>query len=232
MDQENTFSSWTSGGSEFTSSSTNSLEMDTLQTPGLLSGNEVSEEPITSRNIELRGTFDSPVDRGQTKKHTERVTINVGGQSFVTLQKTLERVPNSRLAQLNKDDHHYDEKRDEYYFDRSPRLFELIMNFYRTGELHLPACICGPSMKTELLYWGIDEASISTCCWRNYKRHDHEQETLKDLKRVLDTVTDDENEEQFVSSQKSEELCKRPWWIKKLWRFLDRPQSSKAAQVN
>ena len=168
------------------------------------------------------------------EKLRQKVVINVGGQRFTTFQFTLKRVPNSRLAELDTSDPSYDAQCQEYFFDRSPKLFEPIMDFYRTGELHMPHCLCGPAMKKELDYWGIEDSSFATCCWRAYKKYDYERHTLKVLEKALDDkVSDDENEDiPLPSSARESQVCKRPQWIKRLWKFLDKPQSSKAAQVN
>ena len=43
----------------------------------------------------------------------------------------------------------------EFFFDRSPRVFEYILGIYRKGELHLPSSICPRDFLGELEYWGL-----------------------------------------------------------------------------
>ena len=43
----------------------------------------------------------------------------------------------------------------EFYFDRSPRIFENILGLYRKGELHLTESVCPRDFLGELDYWGL-----------------------------------------------------------------------------
>ena len=45
--------------------------------------------------------------------------------------------------------------RREFYFDRSPRIFENILGLYRKGELHLTESVCPRDFLGELEYWGL-----------------------------------------------------------------------------
>ena len=43
----------------------------------------------------------------------------------------------------------------EFYFDRSPKIFENILGLYRKGELHLTESVCPRDFLGELDYWGL-----------------------------------------------------------------------------
>ena len=56
----------------------------------------------------------------------------------------------------------YDPVLNEYFFDRNPRVFAQILNYYRSGKLHYPTDVCGPLFEEELEFWGLDANQVST----------------------------------------------------------------------
>ncbi|XP_078720102.1 voltage-gated potassium channel regulatory subunit KCNG2-like [Lampetra fluviatilis] len=111
--------------------------------------------------------------------HQRQVVINVGGIRFAMPWTTLEALPSSRLGKLRScssradilelcDD--YDGSSNEFFFDRHPGAFRLIMSFVRAGKLRLLRDTCALAFRDELRYWGIDEASLEWCCRRRLLR--------------------------------------------------------------
>ncbi|KAK6326371.1 hypothetical protein J4Q44_G00020160 [Coregonus suidteri] len=112
-------------------------------------------------------------------------TINVGGSRYVLSQELLASHPETRLGKLALstrdsalelcDDADFLE--NEFFFDRSSQTFQYVINFYRTGHLHVREELCVLSFLQEIEYWGIDELRINPCCRDRYYRR-------KELKRA------------------------------------------------
>ncbi|XP_018651877.1 putative voltage-gated potassium channel [Schistosoma mansoni] len=110
-----------------------------------------------------------------------------------------------------------------YFYDRDPEIFRFVLDYYRTGELHLPSSICGPFVRKELIFWGIDEALIGPCCMPAYMRYDEEKRTKNTLFR--DCFEDIDSMQNLVKFS-------RGWkkWRYRMWLFMDHPSSSLAAK--
>ena len=51
-----------------------------------------------------------------------------------------------------------------FYFDRSGRNFEAILDLYRHGTLHISGQTCAMTTKNDLEFWGLDEYLLEPCC--------------------------------------------------------------------
>ena len=113
----------------------------------------------------------------------DTVILNVGGTIHQVKWETIEKFPKSRLHNLrfavtegninrwhkyiniSRESNNLDEiisicdsyslTNREFFFDRSPRVFEYILGIYRKGELHLPSSVCPRDFLGELEYWGL-----------------------------------------------------------------------------
>ncbi|KAK9533286.1 hypothetical protein VZT92_008414 [Zoarces viviparus] len=101
------------------------------------------------------------------------INVNVGGFKQRMEHDVLKRFPQTRLGRLLCcssdaavlelcDD--FSPSEMEYYFDRSPRFFCYILNFYLTGKIHLVDGLCVVSFFQEIEYWGIKERHLDFCC--------------------------------------------------------------------
>lgn len=107
--------------------------------------------------------------------HGLLAVINVGGNRYTFPWSTLEQFPLTRLGRLSGcrspediasvcDD--YDEARREFFFDRSPSAFRVILNFLAAGKLRMLREMCVLSLHDELTYWGVEMTYMERCCKR------------------------------------------------------------------
>lgn len=151
-----------------------------------------------------------------------RVVIDVGGRRFATNVSTLLNVPNTRLARLvDYRQRSVPRQPAEFFFDRNCFLFEYILDFYRTGELHLPQNRCGKALKTELNFWGLTEADIASCCWKAFTDSTDQVSTQEKIEKEFDALCEKRCLSKLDDSLKS-----------KIWAFLVYPKSSTAAKVS
>ena len=140
---------------------------------------------FTRRSLIAPKTSILPRVSGSVSRRNEnRIIINVGGIRYETYKSTLKNIPDTRLSWLTNTHGHnpdFDPHTGEYFFDRHPGVFNMILNYYRTGKLHAPTDVCGPLFEEELAFWGLDEKQIEPCCWSNYRAHRDAQETLAEM---------------------------------------------------
>ncbi|XP_055489432.1 LOW QUALITY PROTEIN: potassium voltage-gated channel subfamily S member 2-like [Leucoraja erinacea] len=114
----------------------------------------------------VRDSLSSGEDMGDGE-----ISINVGGLKRKLSRWVLARFPDTRLGQLPRchsaesilrlcDD--YDEELKEFYFDRNPALFPLVLNSYHTGRLRVTGKPC--IFRQEMEYWGMEEFLLDPPC--------------------------------------------------------------------
>ncbi|XP_052000627.1 potassium voltage-gated channel subfamily V member 1 [Xyrauchen texanus] len=155
--------------------------------------------------------------------------INVGGSRYLLSQEFLASHPETRLGKLALstrdsildlcDDADFLE--NEFFFDRNSQTFQYIMNFYKTGHLHVREELCVISFLQEIEYWGIDELRIDSCCRDKYYRRKEMKESL-DVHKEAETM---DNEEEDFTGVLCQDLRQR------LLDVMEKPDSSKVAKT-
>lgn len=165
---------------------------------------------------------------------SDRIIINVGGKRHETYASTLQTIPDTRLAWLAGSFINGDNKQ-EYFFDRNPKIFGIILNYYRTGQLHAPRDFCGPLFEEELTFWGIEEKEMEACCWPYYSQHRDAEKNLKDFVGPEFEDSDDDDDESSPDLDSSyRQVTSLSYWTiyrPKVWAVLDDAHSSTRAKV-
>ncbi|MCP9261659.1 Potassium voltage-gated channel protein Shaw [Dirofilaria immitis] len=146
------------------------------------------------------------------------------------------KIPATRLSRLTPNLANYDPVLNEYFFDRHPGVFSMILNYYRTGKLHYPTNVCGPLFEDELEFWGLDANQVEPCCWMTYTQHRDTQETLAVIESLdldADPPTEEETAKKFgwEDDYYSGNLSRWQQLKPKIWALFDEPWSSQYAKI-
>ncbi|KAI1700284.1 BTB/POZ domain-containing protein [Ditylenchus destructor] len=101
--------------------------------------NSVRKEPVRQYTLGSTSTMDvnstpSASRRLSWMDSEHRVILNVGGVRHETYAHVLKKIPATRLSRLTPNLANYDPMLGEYFFDRHPGVFSMILNYYRTGQ--------------------------------------------------------------------------------------------------
>ena len=112
-------------------------------------------------------------------RQASRVTLNIGGERFNLRWEKMNKLPNSRLGMVfhaaNIEEvmelcDELDFTNNEIYFDRPSKTVHGIIDYYRTGKLHMGNDTCIISFYDDLCYWGIDDNFFEPCCNLQYRQ--------------------------------------------------------------
>jgi potassium voltage-gated channel Shab-related subfamily B protein 1 len=155
-----------------------------------------NKAPLTRKSSWTGTVVPTPEEIKKSREIHRRVILNVGGERHEILWDNLERHPYTRLGQLKECQTHeetmdvcddYLIEGNEYFWDRQPRSFALILNLYRKDKLHLPEDLCVMDFAEDLEYWGIDELFLDSCCQMKFsqKKEALNEEIKKDEEFLL-----------------------------------------------
>lgn len=151
---------------------------------------------------------------------SKRLTLNVGGQIFMTTTHTLCALPTTRLGRLAKEISGDKEQEGELFFDRNPEVMNSVLDLYRKGELHLPQNMCGHTVEQELNFWEIPVELIHPCCFKNVDIYKADDEIIKEIDEFLTNPYETEAA-----------IGKLSKW-NKVWLSMERPNLCRASRVS
>lgn len=158
----------------------------------------------------------------------DEVTFSIGGQIYTTRKSTLRNVPDTKLSRLDENSAQYNTLHGVYFFDRNPFMFEYILGFYRTGNMHIPRNLCSSLIREELLFWELGDGCISECCGKLYFDELSDKATYEKIKDDFNSLpTYNANATDFSLSRES--VLKE--FKQRAWVFIENAESSKLSTV-
>ncbi|EGT47392.1 hypothetical protein CAEBREN_20829 [Caenorhabditis brenneri] len=135
------------------------------------SSNKMYDEDVESRMIPL----ERPSHKGSIRDNTPDsiLRLNIGGSSYrIRTRSIIKFGPKTLLGRFCRMNHEhrrqwadwYFEDQDEYFFERVPRYFDPIYDFYATGKLHVPKDLCFDKFMAELRFWAVSKSRMDECC--------------------------------------------------------------------
>ncbi|XP_014769438.1 potassium voltage-gated channel protein Shaw [Octopus bimaculoides] len=152
------------------------------------------------------------------------VVFNIRGTIFETYRSNLYRKNLSNLSNEEFLTQFYRVTPNDYFFDRDPSLFSSVLEYQRTGVLHIPVNVCGKVARQELEFWGIDESRIEKCCWSTFDSWNSTYDALKQLEEAQ-TRTFNQYTEKKIAEMKFGRFRAA------IWNFLSNPRSSHGAKI-
>ena len=177
---------------------------------------------------------------------SRRIIVNVGGVRHEVPWRTLARLPRTRLGRLVAcrsraelasvcDDFDLSPPTPEFFFDRHPRSFCAVVDFHRTGKLHMvDESGCVLAFSDDLAYWAIDDLYMESCCLQRYQQRKEQvldvlRKELEDLTLGDETQTDVARDAALAASQDEQCLVR---WRQRVCDLTEKPQSSLPARVS
>lgn len=164
----------------------------------------------------------------------EKIKLVIRYKMFELRWEILEFLPKSRLGkirfaqsleEIQKLCDDVNVEKNEIQFDRSPRSFEFIIDYYYSKHLHFDSNLCVIMLNSDLIYWGIETCDFDTCC--SYRFHQLKQDAL-DHVFEMNSIEDEENKTSF--DEYNNGCCETV--RAKIWLITENLSSSFLAKVN
>ena len=221
----NTLNSLTAELSEISRTRNNVAEVN-VENSGGLRRIETAPAILNRENSNNNG---DRLEEGELTFQKHRVTsstvrLNVGGKVFHASWHLLLQVPDSRLGRIAqcRDDTEvraycdsYNATKNELFFNQRYRNFIDILDYFRSGSLHISSDACPVAFVSDLNYWGLSINQLSTCCLKKFV----------DAKEQLDW----EDQKVVVEDDIFPEGASKVQRV--LWDLFEHPHTSIAARV-
>ncbi|OQV22812.1 Potassium voltage-gated channel subfamily A member 1 [Hypsibius exemplaris] len=132
---------------------------------------------------------------------SSRVTINICGRRFDVPVATLSKHPETLLGNAVKMNRFYDPERKEYFFNRNRSCFESILQYYQSGILRRPVNSPLDTFVAEARFFELGHDAFLQFC-----------------------------RDEGFEREEPESLPTNPV-LRKIWQFVEMPQSSIAAKI-
>lgn len=87
---------------------------------------------------------------------SDRLRFNICGARYEVLESTLQKFPNTPLAEREWREQFWDETRGEFYLDRNRACFKAVLTYYQSdGILHRPEYVAEKLFLQELEFYGL-----------------------------------------------------------------------------
>lgn len=182
---------------------------DTTKTSSPTSTSTTTTEPTTTTSTTSTHSTSTPIPTTKATKLNQQQERQVCTCSPLIMRSIAKSCDDFNLAN------------NEFYFDRQSRSFSCILDFYRTGKLHLADDLCVMSFKDDLDYWQIEDYNLDSCCQQRY--HQRRDNVFEEMKKEMESLKE-HDEELFGNSQVER-------YQKFVWDLLEKPQTSLAARV-
>ena len=174
-----------------------------------------------------------------------KICINVSGHRFELLRTTLTSYPQTRLGRIatlpgntynitEDPDYplydHYDAILREYYFQRNPACFPLVISYYVNNLLHVPRHMCSELFQEEMEYWGIP-FNLTNCC-QGFHRQEWE---ISEGVRLTNQLFERQQKKSICEPHTPVNVIPKgryKRWKIKIWNLFENSDSSKAASVS
>ncbi|XP_060071336.1 potassium voltage-gated channel protein Shaw-like [Ylistrum balloti] len=156
------------------------------------------------------------------------VTVNVSGTRFeiskdtwLSIERKLHETHGAEEASKL-----YTRLHNEYFFERHPVCFSVVLGYFQNRGLHMPGSICPMEFKEELLFWGIDAEKMSNCCYSRFVGFFDDQKMLT----MLDTDQSNRINERIYLDRRRRA---KDWGAVQatVWSIMEEPSSGQLAKT-